>query len=570
MHAVPLLLQQLDGYAGKSWVAGYLTYEASYGLEQRLSTLGGRMTSFPENLGWFGVFNTPYIFDHWRGKWNRPLPVQTRCQGPLKQVPAITVKNTISEPLYKNKLRSIRRFIALGHTYQINFTYDVLLHTDCAAFDLYCRLRENQKAAYCSFISLNGLCIASFSPELFFRKNNRSICVMPMKGTAARGRFAEEDRSISDGLSHDVKNQSENIMIVDLMRNDLGKVCSIGSVKTHGLFKVETLPTVHQMTSTVKGILKPATTTGQIIKSLLPSGSVTGAPKIRSMEIIHGLEQGNRGVYCGTIGFISPQGNSVFSVPIRTLQSTRRKGHWKYRVGGAIIWDSKASEEWRECAVKTSFLTKQKPAFELFESILWEKRLVYKNDHVNRLKRSAQYFDFPFDPAEIVSLLASIEKKLINHSPQKIRVFLNRNGALRWDHCTLTDHKSSFPATITLAPGIIDEQNPLMFHKTTTRPWYTEASSRIKQGLFFDLIFKNSKGEITEGSRSNIFIRKNDMLYTPPLSCGLLPGVLRQNLLRRGNCMEEIIKPRDLEKADSIYCGNSVRGLVEVRYSKAG
>jgi anthranilate/para-aminobenzoate synthase component I len=164
MRAVPLLLQQLDGYAGKSWIAGYLTYEASYGLEQRLLKVCGRRTGFPENYGWFGVFYTPYIFDHRHGQWNQPLPVQTRCQGPLKQVPAITVKNTISEPLYTNKLRSIRRFIARGHTYQINFTYDVLLQTDCAAFDLYCQLRENQKAAYCSFISLNGLCIASFSP----------------------------------------------------------------------------------------------------------------------------------------------------------------------------------------------------------------------------------------------------------------------------------------------------------------------------------------------------------------------------------------------------------------------
>jgi para-aminobenzoate synthetase/4-amino-4-deoxychorismate lyase len=564
IHAIPLLLKQLDDHEKKSWIAGYLTYEASYGLEQRLSKLAERTTGFPESRGWFGAFDTPYIFDHERGKWNRPLRSTPHCRAPFKQVP--TLRHTMTESSYKNKLRSIKRFIARGHTYQINFTYDVLVQTGHNEFDLYRKLRENQKAAYCSFISIDGLCVASFSPELFFRKNNRRICVKPMKGTAARGRFPEEDCAMSEALSSDAKNQSENVMIVDLMRNDLGKICRIGSVKTPELFKVETLPTVHQMTSTIQGVLKPAVTSGQILKSLLPSGSVTGAPKIRSMEIIRKLERGNRGVYCGAIGFISPQGNGVFSVPIRTLQSTGKKGLWKYRVGGAIVWDSKASEEWRECAIKSSFLTTQTYGFELFESLLWNNRLVYKKDHISRLIRSAQYFDYTLDLPGLLSLLTRIEKKLSYRSRQKVRVFLNKDGAMRWDHSALTDHKFSGSAPITISPDPIDEQNPLMFHKTTVRPWYHKAADAINQGRFFDIIFKNSKGEITEGSRSNVFVQKEKMLYTPPVTCGLLPGVLRTNLIRNGKCKEALLKPGDLEKAEAIFCGNSVRGLVEVRF----
>jgi para-aminobenzoate synthetase/4-amino-4-deoxychorismate lyase len=560
---IPLLLKQLDNHEKKSWTAGYLTYEASYGLEQRLSKLAERTAGFPEYRGWFGVFDTPYIFDHERGKWNRPLPSPPHFRGPFKQVPAI--RHAITESSYKNKLQSIKRFIARGHTYQINFTYDVLLQTGCDEFDLYRQMRENQKTAYCSFISLDGLCVASFSPELFFRKNGRTIFVKPMKGTAARGRFQEEDSAMSEALLLDAKNRSENVMIVDLMRNDLGRICRIGSVKTPELFKVETLPTVLQMTSTVKGILKPTITSGQILKSLLPSGSVTGAPKIRSMEIISKLESGNRGVYCGAIGFISPRGEAEFSVPIRTLQSTGKKGLWKYRVGGAIVWDSKASEEWRECAIKTSFLTKQKPVFEIFESILWNNRLVYKKDHISRLMRSARYFDYPLDPTSLISPLTGVEKKLLNHPRQKVRVFLDKNGKIRWDHSALIGNNFSRPAPIIISPIPVDEHDPLMFHKTTIRPWYDEASKVITQGLYFDVIFKNSKGEITEGGRSNIFIQKGKMLYTPPVTCGLLPGVLRASLIKRGKCQELILKQRDIEKADAIFCGNSVRGLVQVR-----
>jgi para-aminobenzoate synthetase/4-amino-4-deoxychorismate lyase len=391
---VPALLRAIDEASKSGWVAGYLTYEAALRLEERLQKISGPLFGGARCLGWFGVFAKPYIYDHVRGMWNRPLPRFSGKEKPggFGYRSSITLDHRLCESVYKDKIRAIKRHIARGSTYQINFTYDVYLTTTLDAFGLYCRLRENQKAPFCSFISTGGFTALSFSPELFFNKRKRRIYVKPMKGTATRGRFPEEDRIIGQGLSLDAKNRSENVMIVDLMRSDLGKICSIGSVKTTKLFSVEKYRTVHQMTSTVRGTLRPPMTSGVVLKNLFPSGSVTGAPKIKSMEIIHGLESGERGIYCGAIGFIDPFGSAVFSVPIRTLQSTSRRGHWKYRVGSGIVWDSKPSEEWRECAAKCKFLTEAPPSFELFESMLYNARLVYKSHHARRLKNSARYF----------------------------------------------------------------------------------------------------------------------------------------------------------------------------------
>jgi para-aminobenzoate synthetase/4-amino-4-deoxychorismate lyase len=233
-------------------------------------------------------------------------------------------------------------------------------------------------------------------------------------------------------------------------------------------------------------------------------------------------------------------------------------------VGSAVVWDSKAAEEWRECAAKCRFLTTKPCTFELFESILWNKRLVYKIEHITRLKSSAFFFDYPFDKNKVLEELACLEKQLTNLAPQKARLFLNKNGSLRCDFSALGTNDFSKAAKVAIAPEPIDERNPLMFHKTTERPWFTNAAPHIDNHGLFDLIFKNSNGEITEGSRSNIFIRKGTMLFTPPIGCGLLGGVLRQNLIRRGKCKEAILRLSDLKNADAVYCGNSVRGLVAV------
>ena len=561
---VRLLLRKMDAYSRKFWVAGYLSYEAAYGLDDAFFSLTRRRQA--ECLGWFGVFREPYIFDHSTGLWNRPFPAIRSKRTPEGIERAVATKTSmlISEARYKRALHAVKRFIAKGHTYQINFTYDVLVQTRRSAFDLYRSLRESQPAAFCAFLMNGRDRVASFSPELFFRKNNSSISVAPMKGTARRGRFWEEDRALREALKHDAKNRSENVMIVDLMRNDLGKMCATGSIAASRPYAIETLPTLHQMTTTVKGIVQPSTTYERIFNSLFPSGSVTGAPKIRSMEIIRSLEKGFRGVYCGAIGYCSPRSNAVFSVPIRTLQSAPGKGQWKYRVGSGIVWDSNASEEWKECAVKCAFLTNHTPDFELFESVLWDKRLVYKNDHLVRFKSSARYFRFPLDTGDLSSLLVRIEKELADGPPRKVRIFLNKKGVLRWDCSALGSTVAAEGAAVLFCTQPIDERDPFMFHKTTHRPWYRHDAELIGRGRCFDVIHANSKGQLTEGSRCNIFVRKGPLLYTPEVGCGLLPGILRKNLLRREKCKEAIMTRSDLKNADAIYCGNSVRGLIEV------
>jgi len=558
------LLEQIDYFSKKYWVAGYLSYEAAFALENSFSHFGLHTQISDPALGWFGVFSTPYIFDHVTGQWNRPFPLSKNKRGILNiNPPLLTIKHAITEKKYKSIISAIKRFIAIGHTYQINFTYDVILQTPQKAFDLYCALRKSQPAPYCSFSVTSDCCIASFSPELFFQKNKNSICVQPMKGTARRGKYPEEDRKISDSLKHDKKNQSENLMIVDLMRNDIGKICITGSVKAPSLFNVQTLPTLHQMTSTITGKLRKSINCSDIFKSIFPCGSVTGAPKIRSMEIIHNLEKGTRNVYCGALGFCDPVGNAVFSVPIRTLQS-QRKNQWKYRVGSGIIWDSKASDEWRECAVKCDFLKKTIPEFEIFESLLWNNGFLYKKAHIDRLKQSMQYFLYAFDNKKVLLALKHIEKALKGKRPHKVRIFSDCKGNVRWDYSALIDAVIQYPPPVVMSAHSIDKNNIFLYHKTTYRPWYSSDAEIIKKNSYFDILHVNSRGELTEGSRSNIFILKDSRLFTPSLECGLLPGTLRKKLLSSNKCIEKILKPSDLKKAEAIYCGNSVRGLVKV------
>lgn len=565
-EVVPLL-QEIDRYATEFWLAGYLAYEAAFALEPALASLARPRPPSTGPLGWFGVFTEPYIFDHLTGRWNRQLPLPRSARPApaaaatrpcLKTVPAL------SETAYKRVIAAIKRFIAKGDTYQINFTYDVGVKTDSDAFAVYRALRENQPAPYCALVATGRGCMASFSPELFFRKAGRRMTVQPMKGTARRGRFLAEDQAIRAALAHDEKNRSENLMIVDLMRSDLGKICATGSIAVPRLFAVETWPTLHQMTSTVTGRLRPATTYERIFTTLFPSGSVTGAPKIRSMEIIHALEKGVRGAYCGAIGYCGPRGDAVFSVPIRTLQSTSRQGRWRYRVGSGIVWDSQAAGEWRECAVKCDFLTPSRPDFDIFETLLWNGRLVYQKDHLLRLGRSARYFLYPLDVVALASLLDRIVCELRPAPPHKVRIFLNKKGGLRWDAAALGGSGAAEPPPVVFSTHPLDERNPFLFHKTTHRPWYEADAAEILSGRCFDVVHLNTKGEITEGSRCNIFIRKAARLYTPAIGCGLLPGVLRNTLLRRGKCTEAVLKPADLKKADAVYCGNSVRGLTRV------
>jgi para-aminobenzoate synthetase/4-amino-4-deoxychorismate lyase len=302
-----------------------------------------------------------------------------------------------------------------------------------------------------------------------------------------------------------------------------------------------------------------------LFKALFPCGSVTGAPKIRTMEIIHALERGPRGVYCGAIGYLAPGGGAEFSVPIRTLQRGAGSRRWRYRVGSGIVWDSAAGREWEECAAKCAFLVRQPRRFELVEAILYRNGFRYLREHRVRLRSSAQYFGYPLDGKELRGVLAAIRVALAGGRSHKVRILLDADGALRWESAPLAPpHDQPLPE-VRLAERPIDEREVLVYHKTTFRPWYAAAAARIGAGECYDVLHVNRRGELTEGARSNLFVRIGGELVTPPVSCGLLAGVLRRRLLERGACRERIVRPGELAGAEGVYCGNSVRGLVAVR-----
>jgi len=565
------LLELISEESKNFWIAGYLAYEAAYWLEEKFVAQRLRRQSAPSggDLVWFGVFDEPFIFDHHTGRWNRPIGTTRRHL--RKKTLSPEIFNRIKKQEYAQALRTIRKFIAAGDVYQVNFTFDVSVSSPLQPWELYKELREKQPVPFGAFIKTPGTAIASFSPELFFLRQGKRIRVQPMKGTAPRGRFTKEDISIIQKLSSDPKNRSENIMIVDLLRNDLGKICIPGSVAAKHLFDIERHPTIYQMTSIVEGRLHDRVTFSDTIQALFPSGSVTGAPKIRAMEIIDELEQGERGVYCGAIGYSSPEGRQVFSVPIRTLQRNAEKKQWRYRVGSGVVWDSSPEEEWQECAAKCGFLTKDLRHFRIFESLLFSKGIFfYCREHRARLFDSARYFDFAADKKTWDRTIRAIKKELRTSrgASFKIRILLDKNGRFSWDHEPIIAGEEHCKATAMVCGTPIDPDNPFLFHKTTFRQWYEKSMNDLRNKKHFDILHVNTRGELTEGARSNVFIKINGVLYTPPVECGLLPGVLRSRLLSSGKCKERILFPKDIKKAEGLYCGNSVRGLVKVTIEK--
>jgi para-aminobenzoate synthetase/4-amino-4-deoxychorismate lyase len=560
---IPELLGRLDRLSRKHWLCGYLSYEAGYALEPRFARLrrDPQPNAFP--LGWFGVFGAPHVFDHATGRWNT-VPV---CQ-PRAAAAAVAPRlmPSLDRASYLGRIDTIRDYIAQGDTYQVNFTYDNLLTSTLEPAALYTALRAGQPTPLCAFIAHRWGHILSFAPELFFQQNRRTIVTQPMKGTAPRGAGAEEDAALRQGLAQDPKNRAENIMIVDMLRNDLGRICETNSIQVRDLFAVQTHPTLHQMTSTVTGTLRRQTGYADIFRGLFPCGSVTGAPKIRTMEIIAELESAPRGVYCGAIGYIAPGRRAVFSVPIRTLQKATAEAYWHYPVGSGIVWDSSGPAEWDECQTKCTFLTRTRPRFELIETMpLQNGRLLYQRDHLARMQRSAGHFNIPWDSRVLRQALSDIRRDCPMPAKHRIRLLLGIEGRLRWESALLTEAQSQEPGILLVASERQDPGNEFLYHKTTHRPWYATAMERIRAGACAEVCFLNTRNEITEGAISNIFILRDGALITPPVSCGLLPGVLRQRLLRTGRCREKILTLEDLRTAERVYCGNSVRGLKEVR-----
>lgn len=462
----------------------------------------------------------------------------------------IKTKPTIEYNEYDKIISKIKDQIEKGRTYQVNYTFDYEVKTSLSQYELFLFLSKTQNTRYCAYIENEFESILSFSPELFFEIKGNKIRTKPMKGTISPGQTNGMDNKII--LKNDEKNRAENLMIVDLLRNDLGKICQIGSVKVPKLFNIESYQTLYQMTSTVTGELKPNIALIDIFEALFPCGSVTGAPKIETMKIIENLELGTRDIYCGAIGCFSPD-KIQFSVPIRILQKNKNEKVWKYRVGGGIVWDSQSKTEWDECILKTSFLTKENPAdFRIIETMLCKDgEILYEKDHIARIKKASEYFNFKFDTN------INFQKD----SDCIIRLLLDKEGAIETEYNVPNKILSN---KIQISESKIHSNNLFLKYKTTYRPWYDKVLKEIQQYKLFDIIFLNEKGEVCEGSRSNIFVEIDGKLYTPPLECGLLNGIFRQKMIEQDKCYEKILKIDDLLSAKSIFCGNSVRKLIKV------
>ena len=445
------------------------------------------------------------------------------------------VKPLITKEEYTEKVNFIKEQIKNGITYEVNYTYPSALKTNASEIELYHYLLQNQKTPYNAFLQNKYETILSFSPELFFVKKGNKILTKPMKGTIKRGRDSDEDIALREFLYNDLKNRTENIMIVDLLRNDLGRISNPGTVKADKLFEVEQHKTLFQMTSEISSELKDGVSLYDIINAIYPCGSITGAPKISTMEIIEKAEKTPREVYCGAIGYIHGD-EMIFSVPIRILQKKNGETDYRYDAGSAITWSSTAEDEWNETLTKAKFLETD---FSLIETGITDFEM-----HVERLKNSAKALGFTWN--------SDIEK--IKFDPS----IVNRIELFKDGHFELTTRAIPAPKVnpkIRIAHKV-NSTNPFLYHKTSIRlPFPKEV---------FDEICINEKGELTEGTFTNIGVQLNGSIYTPPLKCGLLNGITRQKLLRDGKIKEKVLYPSDLQNAEKIFCFNSVRGIVEV------
>lgn len=552
--AIPALLAEIEAEteAGR-YVAGYLAYEAGYPLVD----LSAPEQSRP--VAWFGVYDAP-----------TPLaPAEVgRGLAALEQEGQVhDAEFGVPRADYVSAVRRIRRHIEDGDVYQVNYTAPVRFRLSGDPRVLYRRLRLRQHVPYGAYLNLGRRQVLSLSPELFFRRRGDRVVTRPMKGTIRRGRTLAEDQALRRQLAADPKNRAENLMIVDLLRNDLSVCCAPGTVEVPELYATEPYDSVTQMTSTVEGRLRPDRGTADLIRALFPCGSVTGAPKRRAMRLIRTLEPEPRGVYCGAIGVLGP-GTADVSVPIRTLVVEADRG--QMGVGSGIVWDSEPGAEHEECKLKTRFLTPSAASAQiddpdadhrLVETMRFDGvRLPLLDRHAARLGRSAAYFGYPFDEARFRD---RVERAVLGTDPEtllSVRATLDRWGRIAVTTSPLDDPVDE-PWRLAVAAERADRTDPFFYHKTTHRRVYRRARRAAREDGFDEALLLNRDGQVTEGTYSSLFVQRDGALQTPPVDCGLLAGVYREYVLEVEERAEEaVLTLEDLRAADALYCCNALRG----------
>jgi len=546
-------------------LAGYLAYEAGLALEERLVPLGAARTGADGPLVWFGLFDrgetiAPSDVPRWLEEHAEPGPPPSI--GPMQP--------QISTGAYIEQFDRLQEAIRAGDIYQANLTMQMAGSTRGDPLALYAAIRPAANAGYGGVIFDGSHWLLSFSPELFFSLQGRSAKAKPMKGTRPRGRTQEEDEQLHAELGASVKDKAENLMIVDLLRNDLSRVAEPGSVKVDDPFTIESYPTVHTMVSTIRAQLQEGLGAMDMIRALFPCGSITGAPKIRAMELIETTERDARGPYCGAIGRIDGpkdghDGDAAFNVAIRTLRLTPEENHRcsaALGVGGAIVADSTAMSEWRECLVKADFVRQAAAGFDLIETMGFdpETGIAHLELHLERMKASAAELGFAFDRHVARNRIQALCFEL--EAPAKLRLLLARSGAITLETAPMPPAATGpVPCAVVAQPVVSGDWR--LRHKCTDRAFYEVALELARGAGAGEALLIRDDGLLTEGSYTNIFVERGGELITPPLALGLLPGVLRRSLIEEGRAREGELRVADL--AEGFYIGNATRGLMEAR-----
>jgi len=540
-EVVPCLDEMESALTRGLYAAGFIAYEAAPAFHVELVTQppGGDLP-----LLWFTLY---------RGvEESASLPPATPGDFSLGSWTA-----AVDQDAYLEAVNRIRELAAAGDTYQVNYTFPLEASFEGDALSWFQDLYRAQHPDYAAFLDTGRFQILSVSPELFFRLEDGRLEMRPMKGTRPRGRWPEEDRREAAALASSEKDKAENVMIVDLLRNDMGRISETGSVEVPRLFELERYDTVWQMTSTITS--RTAASLPAIFSALFPSGSVTGAPKIRTMQIIRELERLPRGVYCGAVGWCGPGRRAEFNVAIRTVTIDLERGVATYPVGSGVTWASAPLDEYEECLIKARVLGQRRPDFELLESLLFDGEYFLLEEHLARLAASAEYFGFDVDVAAVRRSLLEAAGAWGGESfpAYKVRLLVARSGSCRIESGPAP---SSQPVRVGFAMEPVDDQDVFLYHKTTWRSMYEQA--RAARSDCDDVLLWNARGEITETTVANIVLELDGRRLTPPVCAGLLAGTLRARLLADGEIQESVLRKEDVRRASAIWLINSVRKWV--------
>lgn len=537
------LLAQVEDYQQQGYyVVGYVSYEAAPAFEEKLAVHPAPLMG--EYLLYFTVHDSveksimPLTYDEidMPSNW----------------------KEETSKEEYEKAIAQIHHHLRQGDTYQVNYTVQLKQAVTANPFAIYNRMVVEQEAGYNAYVEHDEMAVISMSPELFFEQKGCDLTTRPMKGTTKRGLTNQEDLDQAAWLEQDPKNRSENMMIVDLLRNDMNRLSEVGSEHVERLCQVEQYSTVWQMTSTIKSQVRPDVDLVEIFHSLFPCGSITGAPKIATMEIIKNLEPQARGVYCGTIGILLPNGRRIFNVAIRTIQL--HKGQAIYGVGGGITWDSTWESEYREVHQKAAVLYRKQVPFQLITTgKISQKHLLFKEEHIDRLRNAGRYFAYPFNPENLLQRIDAECQACHVEKDYRLRISISKSGDIDLCCQELTPLSPAFyQAQLCFQERSL--QTPFTYFKTTYRPHLTVAKQ--------EKIYHNENGELLETSIGNLILQIAGKLYTPPVNLGILPGIYRQHLLETGQVEERVLTLKELAQAEAIYGCNAVRGLYKLSLIK--